>query len=307
MPPISTETKVIGLVATVVVLSGAIGAYRSVRHTSLTNAWAWSVIACLVWIGAATLEIFRPESPTVAQLWYFAAVVGLCPGIAVLGSRRPTVRVWNWFVILPLIAVLSWPAVLCWLPRGPVRPPMEIPALWGFMTVGVMSFANHLGTRHTVLCIALGSAVLKGFFSAVDPKLPDHVAGRNAGLIIAAILIAVSFLRQRKNAVDAGWNPAWREFRSLFGLVWAYRLAERVNQQAAREEWPIRLGQYGFFNVSDGMPASAGADEPRMDHTMRWLLRRFVDDAWIDARVQGTSRSGADAQSPSPPGPLPQS
>jgi hypothetical protein len=276
--------KAIGLAATVVVLFGAIGSYRAVRHTSLTNAWAWGVIACVVWIVAASIELVWPDMPIVAQAWYFAAVVGLCPGIAVLGSRRPTVRVWNWFVILPLIAVLSWPVVLCWMPRGPARPPTEIPAMWGIMTVGAMSFGNYLGTRHSLLCIALGMAVLSAFFSAIDPKLSDHVAGRNGGMNLAALLVIVAFLRRRK-PIDAGWNGAWREFRSLFGLVWSYRLAERVNQQAAREEWPIRLGQYGFFNVTDGTPASVAAEEARVNHTLKWLLRRFVDDQWIDARV----------------------
>ncbi|MFO1092104.1 MAG: hypothetical protein U0992_02170 [Planctomycetaceae bacterium] len=26
-------------------------------------------------------------------------------------------------------------------------------------------------------------------------------------------------------------------------------------------------------------------DAARVDHTLRWLLRRFVDDAWIDQRL----------------------
>jgi hypothetical protein len=285
MPPISITMTVIGLIATVFVLVGAIRSYRSVRHTSLTNAWGWGVIASLTCVGAGLIEILRLNSPMVAQAWYFAAVVGLCPGIAVLGSRRPTVRVWNWFVILPLIAVLSWPVALCWMPRGPVRPPMEVPAMWGFMIVGVMSFGNYLGTRHTLLCIALGIADLKAFFSAIDPKLPDHVAGRTGGLIVAAIAVAVSLALRRKKSADVGWNQTWSDFRSLFGLVWAYRLAERVNQQAAREEWPVRLGRSGFFNVSDGALVSVPADEARVNHTLRWLLRRFVDDTWIDARV----------------------
>lgn len=284
----SLELKLIGAAATVVLLAAAASARRSLRNTSLINAWGWSLAACCVWLAAAAVELARPESPSVQQAWYFASVVGLCPGIAVLGSRRPTVRVWNAFVILPLIAVLCWPLVLCWMPRGPVRPPMEGPALAGFLFVGVMSFGNYIGTRHTLLTIALGVTNASAFFGAVHP---DSSSNRLVGgLVLAAALAMLTSFRRRRASVTRGdWNAVWKDFRNLFGLVWAYRIAERVNHQAARDQWPIRLGQHGFFAVENGMPAGAPADEPHVSHTMRWLLRRFVDEPWIAERLQQTN------------------
>ena len=76
----------------------------TVRETSLRNAWLWSRAAEFAWLLSSLLSIAIPKKVALLdQFWYWTAILTICPLIAVLGSRRPTVRVWNGFIILPLL------------------------------------------------------------------------------------------------------------------------------------------------------------------------------------------------------------
>jgi hypothetical protein len=82
-----------------------------------------------------------------------------------------------------------------------------------------------------------------------------------------------------------GPDRVWRDFRDQFGIVWAQRVRERINQRALQEQWPARLERPGFVNA-DGTPAGASvASDPRIEHALRWLLRRFVDESWLNERL----------------------
>jgi hypothetical protein len=84
---------------------------------------------------------------------------------------------------------------------------------------------------------------------------------------------------------SSAWDGLWRDFRNTFGIVWANRIAERVNAEAAKGGWSVRLQPFGFVSTNPGAPVDLTIDAAKVDHTMRWLLRRFVDDEWIDARI----------------------
>ena len=66
-------------------------------------------------------------------------------------------------------------------------------------------------------------------------------------------------------------------------------LMTRVNEVAQRDQWPWSLTTDGFRLVSLGMeyPGEPTSD-PRVDQTMRWLLKQFVDAEWIDERLSTT-------------------
>ena len=41
---------------------------------------------------------------------YFATTMLLTPLVTTLGARRPGIAPWHWFVVLPMVVVLQWPA-----------------------------------------------------------------------------------------------------------------------------------------------------------------------------------------------------
>jgi len=84
----------------------------------------------------------------------------------------------------------------------------------------------------------------------------------------------------------------WTNFRDTFGIVWANRIAERVNAEAAKGDWAARLQPHGFVSVDPGRPVDLLVNAEQIDHTMRWLLRRFVDDEWINRRLQAQAAPG---------------
>lgn len=89
-------------------------------------------------------------------------------------------------------------------------------------------------------------------------------------------------------------NQLWFDFRDAFGTIWALRIAERVNANAARYDWGIVLRWGGFE------PQSLEAEETKspdlsqlpaetidaLESSTRVLLRRFVSPEWIDARLK---------------------
>jgi len=273
--------EIITLVATLVTAGMIVAVRPAVRQTTLTTAWIWAVIASAGWVVAATASLaMGPVASVPGQLWHVAAVLTLCPWIAVLGARRPTVRVWNWFVVVPLIAVLLWPVALCWMPRGPDRLILEAPHLVGFGLVLIMGTGNYWGTRFTMAALfALVSEVIL-------------VTSGNAPtwrLVAAALmLLAVSTKIMSWKGQQAGprtWNGLWGDFRNSFGIVWANRLADRVNTEAKKEGWAVRLQPQGFVAATPGEAVNFILDARKIDHTLRWLLRRFVDDEWINRRA----------------------
>jgi hypothetical protein len=284
--------EILTLVATVATAAVVIRARGVVQHTTLRLAWTWSTIAALAWCIAAGASLVGSSS-VIGQLWYVAAVVTLCPWIAVLGARRPTVRVWNWFVVLPLLAVLLWPVALCWMPRGPDRLALAAPHVIGFALVLVMGTGNYLGTRFTGLavltCMSEGLLLMWLTTDAPSGERP-WLAAVPAIVLFQGVLTTISSKAPRRDS--SGWNRLWVDFCNTFGIVWANRIAERVNAEAAKAHWTVRLQPQGFVSADPAMPADLQRNASQIDHTMRWLLRRFVDDEWIDRRLQAQVAPG---------------
>jgi hypothetical protein len=89
----------------------------------------------------------------------------------------------------------------------------------------------------------------------------------------------------RVRAVTSFDEP-WSDFRDLYGIVWARRILDRINEVAIAENWPVRLELSGFVPLHPFVPLSITPDQSRqIEHTLRWLLRRFVDPEWIDERI----------------------
>jgi len=278
--------QITSLVATVATVVMVLQARPAVRFTNLTAAWVWAVIAAASWSIASAASFFlTPVDSILGQLWYLAAVLTLCPWISVLGARHPTVRVWNWFVIAPLIAVLLWPVALSWAPVGS-QLVLSTPQLVGFGLVLVMGMGNYVGTRFTILaCLTLLSELI--LIASLDPRSSSDQStwfrAMAATILVCGVMMATRFTVSTGDG--GGWNGLWRDFRDAFGIVWANRIAARVNAEAVKGNWTVRLHSDRFVSATPGTPVSLTRDAGQIDHTMRWLLRRFVDEEWINARV----------------------
>ena len=231
------------------------------------------------------------------QLWYAVAIIMLCPGIAVLGARRPGSRVWSWFVVLPMLLVLGWPALMMWGRGFQISPLyLERPAVICYMLVLVMGSGNYWGTRLTGASMLLVFALVLLIANSSD-LFPSMFPGPKMGRIGATLCISAAFAiasrqMRRPLLVASPLDRLWLEFRDSFGIVWARRIQDRMNQTAQSENWPVRLQMHGFVStLGDNCENPEPAD--RIEHAFRWQLRRFVDPEWIDQRLERPSSEPA--------------
>lgn len=278
---------------------------RTLRGTSLSGLWGPVALLWLFWCAVAITGLWvGTPGGGVDLLWYLVAIAVLLPPVAVLGARRPIDRVWPWFVLLPLVLIFAWPALsLCAAGKLPAAWNIEEPVLVGYCVVLVMGAGNYLGSRHTApaLLYMAGALLLAGpLCPATAGGLPAATASRAwATLCLAGTAwLAAGKTRFGRPPVPAhplhALDAVWIDFQNLFGIVWARRLQERFNEGMKQNRVPVRLGVQGFARLAaeggltrDFSPAEANSAET----ALRWLLQKFVDPGWIDARL-GRSESG---------------
>lgn len=284
------------------------------RDTTLSSAWKWSVgAACcwaFAWFSDCCCNLFSPAAAD--HVWYACAVIGLCPPMAVLGSRRPGTRVWTWFILLPMLMAMSWPLLALRLQGTELRGlHLETPQLIAFTLVLVMGVGNYCGTKYTISALIYGAATLALVVgcSLFEKQIPaERAVIRECSTL--AVALAVCLLARAAPMVGSNrFDRIWFDFFDTFGIVWGRRIQDRVNHVAREQRWPVRLELEGFVRTDrlkshDLATSTETADaellrqsnsetdgeidlvDARIEHTLRWLLRRFVDPIWIDARLE---------------------
>ncbi len=275
-------------------------AQRALRHTTLTSAGRWAQVGISAWfIVSVAASISAGESAGwLNAASYATALLMLCPALAVLGARRPTVRVWNWFVILPFLLVFSWPIAAAARELSHGGPfALETPMLLGFAFVVVMGLGNYFGTRFTLPAIGAAMSLLLLALPAADFRiswLPRADLSRSfASLLMSAVLCGACIAAKRPFTVRVPLDQVWIEFRDQFGVVWSKRILERLNSMAEKDALSVRMSVTGVVSVSgaDAHPDAASVDE--LEKSLRWLLRRFVDEGWIDSQLSRSHLSDA--------------
>ncbi|MGE3313467.1 MAG: hypothetical protein AB7O26_00035 [Planctomycetaceae bacterium] len=286
--------QILAVAAVVSTLPVVIRARSAVRHTTLTTAWTWSLAALIAWCAAALLFLGAKlaNHPLADQAWYFVSVISLCPPVAVLGAKRPGSRVWNFFVLLPLLFVLGSPAVTAWNSDLTVTPlSIETPWLIGHGLVIVMGLGNYLGTRFTLAALLAAVAMIL-LLVPVGGAGGDAASLRSIALLLLSAAIWSARFAARGQSHPAGFDRVWNDFRDQFGIVWARRVQERLNDTGRKEKWPCRLELSGFHWNEPLDPSAGETANPQIAHALRWILRRFVDPEWIDARIRSDSGVG---------------
>lgn len=268
-----------------------------VRGTTLKPVWGISLAALTIWTGAIGCRWafdFDATPQHSSHLCYVVAIATLAAFVMVLGARRPIDKVWPWFVLLPLVLVLmlpSWTNRL-WGPDSPLR--LETPRVLGFAVVLVMGIGNYLFTRLSLPALLLGTAIVLLVYPSTDYGTGSSYATALDYAGICLGLAAVSgwlLMRSRPDDLQPQ-ERIWADFRNSYGIVWAKRVMDRVNWTAAEEKWPLRLDLHGVvWTNAEATDAEREHAIERLRATFGWLLKRFVDEGWMERRGEGFTES----------------
>ncbi|WP_010585607.1 hypothetical protein [Schlesneria paludicola] len=286
-----------------------------IRGTTLRGAWSWSLLVATLWVVTwfADQCLAAISSEAADHAWYAISVLSLCPAMTVLGARRPGTRVWNGFIILPMLLVLGWPVITLWTQGSELHGlHLETPQVAAFCLVLVMGLGNYCGTRQTLPAILYGCS-LCALVLCSSSSSPNWLSNRTATRFYCTLLMVVSVAIIRfsgRSVAKTGFDQVWIDFFDTFGIVWARRIQDRVNFMLAKERLPVRLRLEGFVWGKDAcqpVGGTASADvtgddlafdaqsrdaafvTARVEQVLRWLLRRFVDPEWIDQRLGNSS------------------
>ncbi|MBC7965114.1 MAG: hypothetical protein H7Z17_04230, partial [Fuerstia sp.] len=277
-------------------IAAAVGAiWLAVRIRSIVSvwtacqAWNWMIVALLALLMHAilSLPLLEMSGAVTSAAAYFATTMLLTPLVTLLGARRPGIAAWHWFVVLPMVIVLQWPAV-SQLVGTHGRAPIELsaPATLGVVVVLIMSAGTLLGTSSTGVALVYSSGILILLTSATGNKSAQFPVTAFASiLILAATWIACQNLNRLLNRLRSATTAAQRThvvselFSSLYGLAWTRRVQDRINQFAPREQWTVQLTATGFKRLNGDTPTDDELQRPL--EAFIWVLTRFADEGWL--------------------------
>lgn len=271
--------------------------WRFIRGTTLESAWRWGAAAFSLWGVAWALELNEGvlTAGLLDQLWYLVALLLLAALVSVLGAKRPGSRVWTWFVTVPMLLVLGWPALFAWSHGWPPeRMRLMEPALWAYAVVCVMGLGNYVGTRFLPSAFWLGIALfwlVMPYSGWVPEMLPTPLGCRLRATLCAGFAVIWPAVLAASVPFLAPWDRVWVDFVNSFGIVWGRRLQDRFNDTARQSKWGVKLDFYGLtWDESQAAPSTGERPRlprwtPEMATALQWLLRRFVDQHWLEKRV----------------------
>lgn len=256
---------------------------------------------CLLALAEACAVVFSPAAQSV--LHYGAAVLLLTPAVSTLGARRHGLQAWQFFVVLPLLLVLMWPAAAETIFSRDSRPLMlSGPALAGYIAVLILSAGPGLGGGLTWSCLLHLAACLWMLAPAAGWLQP----GSSVTLPVVFLLTAEAELTtwhllrrraavQKSASVAERMNCVWLLFQDLYGPVWTHRFLNRMRQFQQAERWACSL-ELGGFEATDSTKLTAVTLQQPLE-SFRWVLSRFAEPSWIEQQFTDgfASETGAAA------------
>jgi hypothetical protein len=268
--PLTIGLPVIALVTALAFIS--FGLWRS-RGSTLVGPMAWAICA-VTCLGLVELLVITGALDDVwtSRFRYVAACSTLCPGVALLGAKRPQYRSWH-FIVASLWIVLTVPALQNIAFSSDAE--LELDAAWSWFLVItiVIQWFNHIGTRLWLpsTLVATGQFIWLNRFLPLGVRIADEIQF-TAGLLLIVAAMGLAMVRFRRPS-SFNLDETWLNFRDAYGVVWALRIRDRLNHLADQERWPVRLTWMGFV-------ATDGATDPipweEIERCFGNLLRRFV-------------------------------
>lgn len=279
------------LAASIIALRMALQIRAELAAWTVFQSWNWMIAALLgvILLAVISLPAVSANAAVKSVSCYFAATLLLTPLVTTLGARRPGISAWHGFVVLPMVAVLQWPA-LSQLTGSHWRTPLELsaPATMGAVVVLIMSAGTMLGTRAAGFALLYSLGILMMLAPAtIYAASQSSVDAGGAVLILAAFMtVRRNLARSRCNLMsgrDIGERTAalWELFGSLYGIAWTRRVQDRVNQFASAEKWTVRLTAAGFERPDGSAPTDDEMEQPL--NAFIWVMARFVDKVWLQA------------------------
>lgn len=240
----------------------AMGAlWRTVRETTLVAPWCWGLASGLaVWAVAI-------QGASDALLQYMSGVATLLPAVAVYGAKRPQDRGWQW-IVAALFVTLLWPAGESWLLERKFDLADQPLRSWFLVVLVAVQCGNWIVTSNAgpiLLLSAAQAAMLWPQLPWADNGLPSANAWLYGATILPVVPWWLAFHRRRKKQATDFESEAkfpsdselaeWKQFRAGYGVVWALRVTERINEVAKARDWPWHWSWAGPV-ATDKMTAS---------------------------------------------------
>ncbi|MCO6459459.1 MAG: hypothetical protein J5I93_29455, partial [Pirellulaceae bacterium] len=134
---------------------------RPLRGTTLVAPWAWTLLAAwtVAAVELAAVTVGRDWSAGELTAWRFlAATAALCPGMAVLGAKRPQDRAWS-FIVAALWGMLGLPALKVLLLPAVATLSLHPAQSWFLAVLGVAPVVNWLPTRYWLSALLVGAGL----------------------------------------------------------------------------------------------------------------------------------------------------
>lgn len=269
----------LSFVASCVIAWKCFSSQKHVRNCTAVSAGRWSCLAAVCLTAVNAMAAWRqvwPSQPFLAHMsvaQYGAAVLLLAPSIDLLGARRPGHDAWPWFVVLPMIVVLQWPSLTQWYSAATsVAVEVPAPTFVGFLFVALMGAGNFFGTANTMASLTTAVGIV-----LIALPVSDLVSFETRLLPYGTLAIAVGVFRFRFPAGGTGPEHLWNDYRDLYGIVWAKRVADRVNQFQQTGEKGACLTIEGYLD-SEGRRAKWSESSTQR---LAWVLRRFLDQEFL--------------------------
>lgn len=282
-------------IALLILLAAALGiamlalSTRRLLGTTLLAPLAWSTFS-VASIAAAELAIALCEHVPSwsASARFAAAITTMAPALALLGAKRPQVGPWQ-FIVVTLLVVLAMPSLQWWLLDVGQLQEIHPSRLLLLAVLGGLGLVNYLPTCYwlSAVCVtAAQAAALAPHLFRQPAKLPPG-AWPLVALILIDLALLLAFLVRRADRIAFGpVDRAWIDFRNAYGLLWAVRVANRVNATAVLQRSCLRLAWSGLVHSDyPSMVAhtAKAVEEQAISRTLRSLLRRFVSRQWLPA------------------------
>ncbi len=264
--------------------------HHQLRGTTLVAPWWWAFGSLAALSTVEALVDLAVLEPAHHAAWRFlAATSTLCPGIALLGAKRPQDRSWQW-IVASLWLIIALPAIQQLVLHKSGTLEIHPARAWFMLGLILFCVSNSVLSRYWPAVLVAGC----GQVGLLGPFLPIPLQSASssewtwgiAAISLSVLLTLVGFLaRQSARPLD----QVWLDFRNWFGLVWSLRFMEQMNAVARQNGWNVVLQWSGFRAFDGSSEWELPPDQARvLRQSLQNLLRRFVSTEWIASRLSST-------------------